>query len=160
MRRLRRVGISGECGRNSVRRAHISEATAVANVLITSRKSEPAIPPGVHPDGDVRAWVREVLWESAEVWVATNTEQPVAMMALADEWIELLYVLPGEQGKGHGRALVQLAQEERDSLSLWTFVSNDRARRFYESLGFEQSGPASSDNEEGAPALRYRWSRP
>jgi hypothetical protein len=33
------------------------------------------------------------------------------------------------------------------------------ARAFYEKHGFRASGPVSSDNEEQAPAIPYRWVR-
>jgi putative acetyltransferase len=42
------------------------------------------------------------------------------------------------------------------SLLLWIFEANAGARAFYEKHGFVAVG-VSAENEEGAPAVRYRW---
>jgi GNAT superfamily N-acetyltransferase len=80
------------------------------------------------------------------------------MMVLDGEWVAQLYVAPEHVRRGHGSRLIQLAQSTRRELALWTFEANTIARAFYEAHGFRPSGPPSSDNEERAPALCYRWS--
>lgn len=142
------------------RRASIDEADAIADVWLRSRHASAEIPPPVHTDPDVRGWIRDILLASAEVWVAIEGTEIAGMMALHEEWIEQLYVAPEHQGAGHGTRLLRLAQSSRDELSLWTFEANLAARRFYEGRGFRQSGPPSSDNEEQAPAILYRWRSP
>jgi len=79
------------------------------------------------------------------------------MMALRDDWIEQLYVAPGRQRRGHGSRLLELAQAGHSGLELWTFERNLAARRFYEAHDFRQHGQPSDENEERAPAIRYRW---
>lgn len=37
------------------------------------------------------------------------------------------------------------------------FVSNTRARRFYERHGFVEIDGSDGDNEEGEPDIRFRW---
>ncbi len=144
---------------SDVRRARHGEAAGVAKLYIEGRRAAP-IPPMVHPDPDVGAWIAETLMTSCEVWLATNGREPVAVIALSDGWVEQLYVSPSHQGQGHGSRLLELAQSRQNALALWTFVTNLPARRFYEARGFARSGPPSDDNEEHAPALLYRWSRP
>ncbi len=141
-----------------LRRADGGDAEAAAEVLLRSRRAA-AIPPSVHRDPEVRAWVAEFMIPSCEVWVATRGGEVAGVMALQDDWVEQLYVAPEHQGQGYGAALLALAKAERNALSLWTFESNLRARGFYEANGFIQAGAPSSDNEEGAPAICYRWRR-
>ena len=59
-----------------------------------------------------------------------------------------------------GARLVDVAKRRRpDGLQLWTFASNAGAQRFYERHGFvARERTDGSENEEGAPAIRYRWS--
>ncbi len=144
----------------AVRLAESGEAVAVADLLLLSRRAAHGIPASVHSDEEVRVWVRELLVPSCDVWIATEGEQLVGMMAVQGEWIEQLYVSPTHQRRGHGTRLLQLAQAGRDSLALWTFEANLVARRFYETHGFTQDDAPNSDNEEGVPAICYRWSAP
>jgi len=127
-------------------------------VWLRSRKaSVPAIPPAVHPDEDVRGWLTNVVLPDCEVWVVEAGE-PVAMMALAEGWIDQLYVDPNWTGRGIGSELVGTAQARHpDGLELWTFQANVAARRFYERHGFVAVEMTEGDNEEGAPDVRYRW---
>jgi ribosomal protein S18 acetylase RimI-like enzyme len=141
-----------------VRRAAPDEALAIADVWLRSRRAS-TIPPPAHSDDEVRAWVEGMLLPSSEVWVATQNDEVVGMMALDNEWLEQLYVAPGHQRQGHGQRLLAVAQSARDSLALWTFESNLGAQRFYETHGFKRSGSLSFDNEEHAAAICYRWAR-
>ena len=93
------------------------------------------------------------------MWIATEDDQLAGMMAVQGEWIEQLYISPTHLRRGHGTRLLRLAQATRDSLALWTFEANLVARRFHETHGFIQEGAPTSDNEEGAPAVCYRWRR-
>jgi GNAT superfamily N-acetyltransferase len=79
------------------------------------------------------------------------------MMVIDGEWLEQLYVAPEHSRQGYGARLVRLAQSERSELTLWTFEANLPARAFYEKHGFRPTGDPSSDNEEHAPAICYRW---
>ncbi len=133
------------------------DAEALAELWLRSRRASRGIPPAVHGDQEVRRWFRDVVLPLREVWVVTAGDEAVALMVLDGEWIDQLYVEPGRQRAGHGSRLVRLAQSSRERLALWTFEANVAARAFYEAHGFERAGLPSSDNEERAPALRYRW---
>ena len=73
-------------------------------------------------------------------------------------WVEHLYVRPGYQGQGIGRALLSAAMAENEGeLLLWVFEENLGARRFYERVGFyEVERTDGSDNEEHVPDIRMR----
>jgi len=142
------------------RRATPVDAADVAWVLLESRRaSADVIPPSVHADADVRAWVRDHLLPEAEVWLVADP-LPCAVLALGDGWIDQLYVSPGRTRQGLGSLLVDLAKRRRpDGLQLWTFESNVDAQRFYEVHGFTVAERTDgSGNEEHAPDLRYVWS--
>jgi GNAT superfamily N-acetyltransferase len=115
------------------------------------------IPPAAHSDDQVRAWFRDVVLPSKEVWVTTLGPEITAMMVLDSGWVEQLYVAPDHLRRGYGSQLVRQAQATRGELALWTFEANVDARAFYEAQGFRPTVPASSDNEERAPAICYRW---
>lgn len=141
-----------------VRRGVPDDAEVLAELWLRSRRASPGIPPPVHADDEVRRWFRDVVLTRLEVWVATVAGEAAAVMALDGEWIEQLYVEPTRRRAGHGSRLLQVAKDDRENLALWTFEANLEARAFYEARGFERVGPVSVDNEEGAPALCYRWS--
>jgi GNAT superfamily N-acetyltransferase len=142
-----------------LRRAGSDDAPALAEVYLRARRAAAGIPAMVHPEAEVRAWIAGTVIARRETWLAQAGEQPVALMVLSGDELDQLYVDPGHQGHGHGAALLALAQALRDDLELWTFVANAGARRFYARHGFTADGEPDSDNEEGAPALRYRWRR-
>ena len=96
------------------------------------------------------------------VWVVEGDDTIVGLLVVSRDgaWIDQLYVDPSHTGHGIGSRLIDWAKEGAPGeLNLWTFRSNVGARRFYERHGFGAIA-ASNDNEEGAPALHYRWDRP
>lgn len=146
----------------TIRPATDEDAPAVAELLLRARKAaEPAIPPMVHDDDDVRGWVRSTLVPRCEVWLGVDGGAVVGFLALEREWIEQLYLEPSRTGEGIGSALLDHAKAQRpDGLELWAFQSNTGARRFYERHGFVATAFTDGDNEEGAPDVRYRWPAP
>lgn len=118
----------------------------------------PAIPPPVHDEVEVRAWIQQVVSGSQEAWVALADGAVAAMLVLDGEWVDQLYVDPDWTGKGVGTVLLDLAKRRRPTrLRLWTFQANAGARRFYERHGFVPKETTAGDNEEGAPDVRYEW---
>lgn len=144
-----------------IRRASAKDAFQAADVWLEARRfAYPAIPACIHTEAAVRLWVQEEVIPCSEVWVAERDARVVAIMALADGWIDQLYVSPEEQGLGIGFRLVQLAKERSPrGLQLWTFESNHQARRFYERQGFAAvQRTDGARNEERSPDVRYEWS--
>ncbi len=150
--------MGGRSTEPAVRRAVAEEAGAVAELYLRSRAAAEGVPAAVHGDGEVRAWLASLV-AGGTTWVTVEGGAIAAMMVLEGDWIEQLYVSPTRRRRGHGAALLRHAQSDRETLSLWTFAANAPARAFYVAHGFTVDGPASSDNEERAPALRYRWTR-
>ncbi|MFE3452181.1 GNAT family N-acetyltransferase [Nonomuraea sp. NPDC059194] len=75
----------------------------------------------------------------------------------SDDEVYAIYVLPAHLSTGLGRALMTATVEtipaER-TVGLWVLAANPRARRFYESFGFEESG--FSKVEDGLEEVHYR----
>ena len=68
-------------------------------------------------------------------------KRPVGMVSVCGSLIEHLYVLPGEQGKGYGTALLRFAVGQCESVpALWCLSSNRLAIDWYLRLGFAPTG--------------------
>jgi GNAT superfamily N-acetyltransferase len=143
----------------TIRPAVTADATAVADVYLASFHATYDFPLA-HTDDQVRGWIRETVIAAGGTWVALDADGVVvAMMVVAPDDLDQLYVRPDRLGEGIGRRLLDLAKDQSPAgLSLYTFQVNERARRFYERNGFtaEWFGDGEA-NEEGQPDVRYVW---
>jgi GNAT superfamily N-acetyltransferase len=143
----------------TIRPAVAADASAVADVYLASFHATYDFPLA-HTNDQVRGWIRETVIEGGGTWVAVDADGAVvALMVVAPDELDQLYVRPDRLGKGIGRRLLDRAKEQSPAgLSLYTFQVNERARRFYERNGFvaEWLGDGSA-NEEGQPDVRYVW---
>lgn len=112
-----------------------------------------------HSDAEVRAWFRDIVLPSQEVWVAELDSRIVGLLVLNGAELSQLYLDPGWRGRGLGDRLIELAKRLRpDRLELWTFQVNAPAQRFYERHGFaEVDRTDGALNEENEPDIRYVW---
>jgi GNAT superfamily N-acetyltransferase len=115
---------------------------------------------GLHTPKEDRWFFRERVFASCEVWGAFDGGLMTGMLAFRNGWIDQLYVLPDAQGRGIGTGLLKVAQNALDRLQLWTFLRNQRARRFYEARGFAMVRETDgAGNEEREPDALYLWTR-
>ena len=142
----------------SLRQAAVDDLADVAEVYLAARRSA-SMPPGVHPDDEVRAWVGSWDLSVREVWLADVHDVLVGFANLTPTWLDGLYVAPDAQRQGVGSALVDLAKSLRPTgFGLWVFEVNDPARSFYRRHGFvELERTDGSANEERAPDVRMVW---
>lgn len=135
------------------------DAADIANVYLRSFGAAMPSVRRAHSDEEVRDWVRHVLVPDGGVWVAQVDGHVIGMLALADGWVEQLYVDPACQRRGVGTLLLSLAKREAPSgLQLRTFQVNRQAQRFYERHGFAVAERTDgSENEEHEPDVRYVW---
>lgn len=140
-----------------IRKLEPQDADAVASVLRASFDDRlPWLAGRYTPEQD-RQFVREHLFPQCEVWGAFGPEL-VGVIALQPSWVDQLYVLPGRQGDGIGKALLEIAKRGNSELSLWTFQRNATARRFYERNGFVVLDTTDGQrNEEREPDVLYQW---
>jgi len=115
--------------------------------------------PEAHTDEEDLEHFTSVL-ENESVRVARSGGKIIGYIAFSPGQLNKLYIDPEFQGHGLGEKLVDLAKAENDHLLLWTFQVNDKAKRFYERLGFvavqETDG---ATNDEGQPDVQYEWKR-
>ncbi|MCD2341062.1 hypothetical protein LRH25_11980 [Ideonella azotifigens] len=82
------------------------DASAVAEVIISSRKAFIPYAPMAHSAVETHHWVRNILMPSCRVSVACMAEAVVGILATSEakgiSWIDQLYVLPGFVGQGMG----------------------------------------------------------
>lgn len=143
----------------AIRRALASEADAIADLYVASRRGASAFIPTVHTDDETRAWVSGYLVPRLEVWVAESDGILLGMMALEDDLVDQLYISPTAQQRGLGDRLLAHAKKLRPArLRLYTFQRNAPARRFYEARGFVAiEFNDGSHNEEHEPDVLYQW---
>ncbi len=130
----------------SLRPATAGDASAVAEVLLSSRR---AFQPYacLRTDEDIHGWVRSVLIPTGG---ATAREAGVS-------WITQLFISPAHVDQSIGTLLLSHARATLPvPVRLWCFQRNVRARRFYERHGFQAihftDGRA---NEERLPDVLY-----
>jgi len=113
---------------------------------------------GLHTPDEDRGYFRGPVFETCEVWGALDGGRLAGFIAFRDGWIDQLYILPGDQGRGIGRALLGIAKARLGELNLWAFQRNAGARAFYEANGFAAAEfTDGSRNEEREPDVRYVW---
>ena len=140
-----------------LRTANQEDLDAVTAIFLAARGEMTYLPRETRVR--VRPWLRDYVLPDCEVFVALAAEGPVAFMALEDDAIEHLYVSPGQQSRGIGGRLLDLAKDRRPlGLSLYVFEPNLGAIRFYERHGFTTAGRSDgSRNEEKVPDRRMIW---
>ena len=98
------------------------------------------------PMEDVRArWVEALADPGASVLFAEADGRVLGLAGVRAEWLDALYVAPDAWGRGigrvlHDRALARVRELGCHRCHLWVLEHNARARRFYERLGWRESG--------------------
>jgi putative acetyltransferase len=91
----------------------------------------------------------------AETWVYEAAGRVVGFISLIENEVGAIFVYPEWQGKGIGRALMDMARGIHGTLELEVFKENLKAQRFYERYGFVGIGERLHE-ETGRPMLRMR----
>jgi GNAT superfamily N-acetyltransferase/chorismate mutase len=123
-----------------------------------SSRGAAAMPPGIHPQHEVRAWLTERL-DLDEVWAAEVEGEVAAYARFTPTWLDDLYVAPDRAGQGLGSALLDLVKAHRpEGFCLWVFEMNVPARGFYAHHGLvELERTDGSGNEEKQPDIKMAW---
>jgi GNAT superfamily N-acetyltransferase len=143
-----------------IRRGTADDARAAADLWLRARHAAlGTIPAPVHTVEEVRDWFATHVVPETELWLAEADCALAAILVIAGDDLDQLYVSPELTGRGIGSALVEHAKRLRPGgLELWTFESNAGAQRFYARHGFVAVRRTDGrDNEERAPDVRYAW---
>lgn len=119
----------------------------------------PMMPPPVHSPEEDRAWVARQLAGEREVWLVEASGELLGYVFLEPEWLHSLYVRPDLTGRGIGTFLLDFVKGVRPGgFSLWVFVSNDGAQRFYRRHGLvEIRRTDGAGNDERSPDIEMAW---
>ena len=133
-----------------IREARHDEGEALAAVQRDASLAALAhiFPPELYPYpiDEIRQRWRDALADPETTVLVDESEVAlVGVVGCRPRWLDGLYVTPAYWGRGVGRelhdeALDRLRQGGSTRCHLWVLEQNDRARRFYERLGWRQNG--------------------
>ncbi len=133
-----------------IREARPDEAEALAAIQREASLAAYAhiFPPALYPfpTREVTERWRDALDDPAiTVLVYEHDGDPVGLAGCRAGWLDGLYVVPASWGTGVGRelhdeVLRRLREGGSARCDLWVLEHNDRARRFYERLGWRLNG--------------------
>lgn len=104
----------------------------------------------------IRAYVPQALSEITHLVIAEEEPgAPLAFMGVADGSLEMLFVAPGERGKGIGKILLQYGIAHYGLERLAVNEQNPQARGFYEHMGFQVYRRTDCDEQGGPYPLLY-----
>ena len=115
--------------------------------------------PDIHSAEEVLTWMRGILPQHDEAWVAEDEKRVIGFFMLSDGLLYHLYVYPEVHGQGAGSLLFERARElSPEGFRLWVFQRNTQAREFYERRGMRVVELTDgSGNEEHEPDVHYEW---
>ncbi|WP_434631990.1 GNAT family N-acetyltransferase [Chromobacterium sp. CV08] len=110
-------------------------------------------------------WVRLACWDGETVGFVCLLPEEAPELGV---YLDNLHVLPGQQGRGIGRALMAAAAAEAERIApgrplyLWVYERNADACAVYDKLGGTVMERRVADTPAGtrAVALRYSWADP
>lgn len=138
----------------TLRRAVIADAPAIARVFRLAAWVH------VHTPEEDLGFFSGTMLPNQTVWVIEDPHGAVIAYAAGVEgWLNHLFVHPDAQGQGHGSRLLEVFRQG-ETLQLWTFQGNVKARAFYEWKGFTAVELTDGEgNDEKLPDVRYEWRR-
>jgi ribosomal protein S18 acetylase RimI-like enzyme len=143
----------------TVRRAGSGDLDAVAAVWHESATSMDGAAPDVPPREALRQRIDAELRSGWDLHLALRGERVVGMLAVKPgaAILDQIFVAPGEQGQGVGKALLDLAKRVMPTwFTLRMDASNEKARRFYEKEGMTRLGEGIHPST-GIPVHFYGW---
>jgi len=116
-------------------------------------------PEQLRSEEEYKGFFRGVVVTTRDLWVAEWNGQIVGVLALEDNELDRLYVVPEAQRQQIGAALLEHAKAlHPEGLTLVTHQRNAGARRFYERHGFAALKFGTSPPPESEPDVVYGWS--
>lgn len=92
-------------------------------------------------------YLAEKIRQGSKIYMLLD-DQPVGIVSLTGSLIEDLYILPDQQNKGYGTALLNYAVSLcPDTPTLWILENNVNAKRLYCRMGFRETGNRNNITE-------------
>lgn len=150
--------------RTILRNATSDDSARLAEIYLASRKLYLPYAPLAHTDDEVRRWIMSQLIPTGNVTVIMTDGSVVGFLATSRDysygWIDHLYIDPSRVGAGLGSVLIDEAKRILGApIRLYTFQSNEDARRLYRRHGFREiEFSDGASNEEKVPDVLLEWS--
>lgn len=103
----------------------------------------------------IKEYVPEALAAVPHLIVAEKGGAPAAFMGIEGTTLEMLFIAPGERGRGLGRELIQWGIQIYGVNELAVNEQNPQARGFYEHMGFRIYKRTETDEQGGPYPLLY-----
>ena len=141
--------------------ARTEDAEPLTAIFTSARRAAMPWLPELHSEEEDRAFIGERVMRECDVLVARREGRSAGFLALNDDMVEHLYVVPDDQRQGIGSALLAAAKAKRpDGLRAWVFQRNAGAIAFFARHGFrEVMRTDGTDNEEREPDVLLSASR-
>jgi putative acetyltransferase len=142
-----------------VRPAAAGELDSVAALWRESALAIDGPPQQVPPLEAMRRRIDAELQTGWALYVAMRGSQLVGMLAIkpAEAWLDQIFVGPGEQRQGVGKALLDVAKQAMPhGFELRMAATNERAGRFYEHEGLTRLREGVHP-WTGGPVIFYGW---
>jgi ribosomal protein S18 acetylase RimI-like enzyme len=125
----------------SLRTATPADASRAAEILLASRRAFLPYAPFAHSEEEVKHWIGNLLIPKGRIMLGLIDDEIAGVLVVSTHehitWIDQLYVHPNFVGQGLGAALLaSVTSSDANSIRLYTFQQNVRARSFYERHGF------------------------
>lgn len=161
----------------TVRKATIDDAGSIARVQVLGwrRAYEHILPEdylaALSVERRTQWWTRQVELGALSILVVDDDEGEVGGFvsigpggSSTEAELYAIYLHPERWGRGLGKALMQAAEEllvgQGFSVCiLWVFADNSRARRFYETAGWENDGALRIEEFGGVQPTQVRYRR-
>jgi GNAT superfamily N-acetyltransferase len=117
------------------------------------------------PEAELRShWIKRLAEADAATVIAEQETLPVGFVVVSPGWLESMFVLPSDWGRGVGSALhdqaVELLRSKGAGGRLWVLERNEAARRFYQHRGWRHDGARRQSAYPPHPrVLRYELER-
>jgi GNAT superfamily N-acetyltransferase len=113
------------------------------------------------PEAEMRRhWVERLSDAEVSTMIAESETVTTGFAVVSPGWLESMFVLPRDWGRGVGSALhdkaVELLRAKGAGGRLWVLEQNEQARGFYERRGWRHDGERQRSNYPPyPPVLRY-----
>lgn len=141
-----------------IRHARIEDAAACAEIL-NEWIDETVWMPRYHTATEVAQHYHDDVIRDRLVLLIEEEARIEGFLALStSRMVTAFHIARRARRKGYGRMLLDQAKTlSPQGVTLWTFVANNGARRFYLREGFSELRRTEGDNEEGLPDILFGW---
>ena len=91
------------------------------------------------------------------VYIDEGANRIVGFISLIDTYLAAIFVMPHQQGRGIGKALINYAKSIRQELTLGVYSKNKPSVMFYKSQGFITENEQTEENT-GEKEYKMKWS--